>query len=126
VTFVGGAIAFLRNPSAIRTGLVSVYQSIDSLTGRIIYVGITNNFERRAAQHFASKGIAIEKVEGLSNLSRMDSRSVEQVLIEFYGLGKNGGTLLNKINSIASRNPEYAAAIARGRELLKFVGYPGI
>lgn len=47
------------------------------------------------------------------------SRAVEQVLIEFYKLGKNGGSLLNKINSIAKTNPKYAAAIKQGWELIQ-------
>ena len=47
------------------------------------------------------------------------------MLIEYHGLGKSGGTLLNKINSIAKTNPVYAQSLRRGRELLKQVGYPG-
>ncbi|KZN66404.1 hypothetical protein N478_20275 [Pseudoalteromonas luteoviolacea S4060-1] len=34
----------------------------------------------------------------MSSLSRADAKAVEQVLIEHHGLGKNGGTLMNKIN----------------------------
>jgi hypothetical protein len=37
----------------------------------------------------------------MDGLSRTDARAVEQALIVSYGLGKNGGTLLNRINSIA-------------------------
>jgi filamentous hemagglutinin len=50
-------------------------------------------------------------------------KTVEQVLIEFYGLEKNGGTLQNKINSIALSNPIYRDSLERGRELLKEAGY---
>jgi hypothetical protein len=39
-----------------------------------------------------------------------------------YKLPKNGGTLLNKINSIAKTNPAYGQALQRGAELLKEVG----
>jgi filamentous hemagglutinin len=70
----------------------------------------------------AQKGISIDAIPGLTNLSRADARSVEQVLIEQYGLGRNGGTLLNKINSIATSNPAYGASIARGKQLLALVG----
>jgi hypothetical protein len=59
----------------------------------------------------------------LGNLSREDARAVEQVLIEFHGLGKNGGTLLNRINSIARTRPDYAALLLRGKELLQSIGY---
>jgi filamentous hemagglutinin len=47
------------------------------------------------------------------------------VLIETHELGKNGGTLFNKINSIARDNPAYAESLKRGAELLKQAGYPG-
>lgn len=89
------------------------------------YVGITNNLERRAAEHLNSKGIAIDAIPGLSNLSRSDARAVEQVLIELHGLGKNGGTLINRINSISTKNPVYKESLLRGAEILKQVGYPG-
>ena len=58
-------------------------------------------------------------------LSREDARAVEQALIEIHGLSKNGGTLLNRINSIARSNPKYAAALRRGLELLESIGYTG-
>ena len=73
------------------------------------------------AQHLASRGISIDKLMG--GLSRSDARAVEQALIEVHGLGKNGGTLLNKINSIAASNPQYARQIKKGFELLKSAGY---
>lgn len=44
----------------------------------------------------------------MKGLSRSDARAVEQALIEIHGLMKNGGTLINKINSIAKSNPNYA------------------
>ncbi len=100
-----------------------VYHSV--VDGKTIYIGITNNLERRAAEHLAKKGIIIDGIPGLTNLSRADARAVEQVLIEAHGLSKNGGTLINKINSIAKTNPRYADALTRGRELLHLVGYPG-
>lgn len=101
-----------------------VYQSTKA-DGTVDYVGITNNLERRAAEHLGQKGISIDAIPGLSNLSRADARAVEQVLIESHGLGKNGGTLLNKINSISQKNPVYAESLTRGGELLKGAGYPG-
>lgn len=36
-----------------------------------------------------------------------------------HGLGKNGGTLLNKINAIAKTNPTHAAQLKRGYELIE-------
>lgn len=109
--------------AAVSGGGNVVYHSV--VDGRTIYIGITNNLERRAAEHLGSRGIIIDAIPGLTNLSRADARAVEQVLIEFHGLSKNGGTLINKINSIARTNPRYAAALTRGRELLHLAGYPG-
>jgi hypothetical protein len=97
-----------------------VYRSVTA-AGQVQYVGITNNLARRAAEHLAGRGIQVEKV--LGGLSRGDARAVEQALIEIHGLGKNGGTLLNRINSIAPSNPAYAQQVQRGYELLQSIGY---
>jgi filamentous hemagglutinin len=105
-------------------GNTSVYRSANA-AGETQYVGITKNIEQRAAAHLREKGIGIAEIPGLKRLSRADARAVEQVLIEHHGLGKNGGTLLNKINSIAETNPAYGAALERGAELLQGAGYPG-
>jgi predicted esterase len=59
----------------------------------------------------------------MGGLSRSDARAVEQALIEVHGLGRSGGTLLNRINSIAPSNPAYADQLRRGYELLQTVGY---
>ncbi len=59
----------------------------------------------------------------MQNLTRSDARAVEQVLIEYHGLSKNGGTLINKINSISTSNPVYGESLERGLELLKSIGY---
>jgi RHS repeat-associated protein len=107
------------------TGVMSVYRSFNPLTGEVNYIGITNNLERRAAEQLLSKGIEIEGIEGLSNLSMVDARAAEQVLIEYYGLGKNDGSLLNEINSISPLNPIYNQSISRGNELLQLVNYIG-
>jgi hypothetical protein len=66
---------------SVNTGSNIVYQSIDE-AGNVVYVGITNSLERRAAEHLGSKGIEIDAIPGLQNLSRADARAVEQVLIE--------------------------------------------
>ena len=59
----------------------------------------------------------------MSGLSRSDARAVEQALIEIHGLRKNGGTLLNRINSISPLNPSYARRVQRGYDLLQSIGY---
>lgn len=102
-----------------------VYEALDE-SGEVIYVGITQNLERRAAEHLAEKGITIKGVEGAVNLTKTQARGVEQVLIEHYGLGGKAGQtgqLLNKINSIARTNPKYEAAVTFGRIFLERIGY---
>jgi len=107
---------------ALGLGKTSVYMAVDG-KGKVVYVGISDNLVRRAAEHLRDKGISIEGVKGLTNLVRSDARAVEQVLIEKFGLSKDGGTLMNKINSIAETNPYYQQAIERGTELLNKLGY---
>ena len=103
-------------------GNTAVYQSFDNL-GNVNYIGITDNFSQRASTHLREKGIVIEAVPGLQGISRYDARAIEQVLIESHGLGKNGGTLLNQINSIAPTNPIYNSSVLRGQQLLNGIGY---
>jgi hypothetical protein len=104
----------------INTGINTVYHVVEE--GRTIYVGITQNFAQRAAYWLSQKGWDIAPYEGLSeNLSRFDARSVEQVLIEHYGLLN----LENQINSIAISNPIYQNAIPRGNDILHSIGFFG-
>lgn len=125
IFFVAGAREVLTSGTpSLNTGKIKVYRSINPETGDVQYVGITNDLETRAAAHLREKGIKIDEIGGLENLSREDARAVEQVLIQYYGVGKNKGTLLNKINSIASTNPIYAGALRRGNEIPQQIGYP--
>ncbi len=106
----------------ISTGTNTVYQSFTS-AGEVSYVGITNNFERRAGEQLAN-GLSIAPVPGLlGNLSRADARAVEQALINTYGLPRNGGSLLNQINSISPNNPIYFGALSWGIVILNSIGY---
>ncbi|MGY3299801.1 filamentous hemagglutinin [Pseudomonas sp. TE6288] len=111
--------------STIIGGKNCVYSCV--VDGVTRYVGITSDITKRGQAHLREKGIVIEQIPGLKNLSRSDARAVEQTLINYHGLGKDGGTLLNKINSIsATKNPsKYERALVRGAELLKKVGYQG-
>lgn len=103
----------------IKGGKTYVYVSKNA-DGVINYVGITDNLIRRAKEHLRKKGIEIESI--LSKLPRSDAKAVEQAIIQIQGLGKNGGTLLNKINSISKNNPDYAKLLNRGYEILKSIG----
>jgi len=118
-TVAGGAVqaagADGDPTNEIQTGINTVYQLVEN--GSTRYVGVTNNFMRRAGEHMSQKGWQIEPIQGLENLSRYDARAVEQVLIERYGIGN----LYNQINSIATTNPIYQKAIERGTEILKHI-----
>ncbi|MGC3894256.1 hypothetical protein, partial [Pseudomonas urmiensis] len=106
-------------------GKTCVYNCV--VDGVTRYVGITDDIVKRGQAHLREKGITIDRIEGLQNLSRADARAVEQTLINYHGLGKDGGTLVNKINSISSvKNPtKYEQGLIRGAELLKKAGYEG-
>lgn len=112
-----------ESASASIGGKTCVYSCVVDGTTR--YVGITDDIARRGAEHLRTKAIRIEQIDGLDNLSRADAKAVEQTLINYYGLGKEGGTLLNKINSIsATRNPTaYEQSLIRGKQLLDSVDY---
>ncbi|MFC0806585.1 GIY-YIG nuclease family protein [Ensifer sp. P24N7] len=104
-------------------GKTCVYSCV--VDGSTRYVGITDDVLRRGREHFNAKGIEIEEIAGLDNLSRADARAVEQTLIHYYGLGKDGGMLLNRINSISpTANPTaYEQSLIRGKQLLDSVDY---
>ena len=120
IALAPGAVAMAEHErDAQRT---SVYVSLNAQR-QVQYVGLTDDMARRAAEHLRERGLQIQKL--LGGLSREDARAVEQVLIEIHGLEKNGGTLLNRINSIARDNPKYAALLRRGLELLESIGYQG-
>lgn len=42
-------------------------------------------------------------IEDVTNLTKMQAGIWEQTMINQYGLGKRGGSLLNKINSITPK-----------------------
>lgn len=85
--------------------------------GKTFYIGITEDLLRRGAQH----GEKLEAIVG--GLTRLEARGVEQALIEIHGLAKNGGELLNKINSIAKTNPIYKKAVEFGKKTIEAIGY---
>ena len=116
---------FAGSAEAVSNSLTA-YRSVNT-AGDVVYVGITKDILRRGAEHAAANRFPqIGQIPGLGNMTRFEARAVEQVLINYHGLGKNGGSLLNKINSISKYNPNYARALRIGRSLLRKAGYPGI
>lgn len=87
------------------------------------YIGITNDFPRRKAQHaHAGRSFAPELIPGATGLSRGEARAIEQACIAQGGLATRGGSLQNRINSIAPARSYYGDAIAFGNALLKKIG----
>jgi len=104
---------------ASNAGTHSVYQSV--VKGTTDYVGMTGRtLSARAAEHLRLAARTVQPV--VTGLSHRAARATEQALLEYHGLVKNGGTLLNRINSIAQSNPKYKASIDLGKSILKELG----
>jgi hypothetical protein len=87
------------------------------------YVGITNDFARRQAEHArAGRSFIPEPIPGATGLSRGEARSIEQACIDQGGLASAGGSLENRINSISPSLQYHAAAVEFGLALLTQVG----
>ena len=89
------------------TGTNSVYFGTDK-EGVVRYVGITERTpELRFNEHLNSlsprSNLFFYTIQGTGNLSRIQARIIEQNLINTFQMGKNGGLLYNKINSISPR-----------------------
>lgn len=64
----------------------------------------TIRFGEHLSSNSAKSLLRYEVIPGAENLSRIGARVWEQNLINQYGLQRNGGFLLNKINSISPKN----------------------
>ena len=89
-------------------GTYSVYYGIDPTTGQVRYIGITSRqpalrFQEHLSSGTAKAGLQYRTIGVKGNLSRTQARILEQTLINYYGLGKNGGSLVNIINSISQK-----------------------
>ncbi len=109
-------VIFGMGTAAVRGGGASsggVYQGIDS-AGAVRYVGITERtpairFAEHANSGTARANLQYETIPGTGALPNMQKRLYEQSLLNQYGLQKNGGQLLNKINSISPSSPMYGS-----------------
>ncbi len=101
-----------------------VYRSIGP-DGRVNYVGMTyvDQFKVRSRAHKRQKGIDIEPIPGLNNLTRQEAHAAEEALIVRYRMRKEGGTLLNQRHSISPRRGDYEPLLQLGRAILRSVGY---
>lgn len=98
----------LQNVDDTVPGNYTPYWGIDE-AGNVRYVGITSRDPAiRFAEHGRTIGTGKELleynvIEGVENLTKINARIFEQNLINKFQLGKNGGTLFNKINSISPK-----------------------
>jgi RHS repeat-associated protein len=104
---VGAATSLIPGGGSARgaeQAIYSVYKGFDAL-GDLRYIGITSrNVAERAAEHQAAAGTGRELLQYQAvetGLTKTQARIVEQSYIDTYGLQKNGGQLVNKINSIS-------------------------
>ena len=107
----GGLYGLTRSGAVVAAeqGAHAVYKGIDA-AGVARYIGTTERAPAlRFAEHLNSIGTGKELLnyrvmDGATGLSKTSAKVWEQTLINQYGLQKNGGYLLNKINSIAPKN----------------------
>lgn len=96
-------------PNTVKeSGNYTVYRGIDPETDEVKYIGITERDpELRFNEHKSSDSpranLMYEKIEGATNLSKIDARIMEQNYINQYRMIKNGGSLYNQRNSIAPK-----------------------
>jgi len=114
-----GAVAV--GVGAANAAVGATYSVYRSITAGLDYVGITNNLGRRAAEQLRGRKIEIAPL--ISGLTRDQARGIEQVIIEAVGLKKEGGELVNRINSVARDNEKYEKLKEMGQELLREIGY---
>jgi len=105
--FVNGG-GTLKAVKSIDKSTYLVYKGLDA-SGDVRYVGITSRAPSvRFSEHLTSgttKSLLDYRViDGATGLTRTQARALEQTLINQHGLGKNGGQLLNNINSISPKN----------------------
>lgn len=87
------------------------------------YVGITNDFARRRAEHAtAGRSFTPELIAGATKLSRGEARAIEEACIVQGGLEIEGGVLENQRHSISPDLTYYEDAVAWGNDFLKKSG----
>jgi hypothetical protein len=106
-------------------GLSSVYFLLNRF-GHVYYVGRSKRTPTREQEHAASGKIASGssmRVLDTENLSKTQAAGTEQLLIETFGMRKNGGVLSNRRNEVAnpskSANYTYDSATVAGATVFR-------
>ncbi len=100
-----GSVAKVSTTAEV--GTYSTYRGFDANTGAVKYTGITSrNPIIRFNEHLKSAGTGKENLRYRvteANITKNAAKKIEQADINKFGLQKNGGQLLNKINSIGKK-----------------------
>jgi RHS repeat-associated protein len=101
-----GPVKLMQGENVSVTHKYSVYVGVDK-SGDIKYVGMTGrNPTVRWDEHAMALGSGRESLDYQviqRNLTKAEARLIEQEYINQYGLSRNSGQLLNKINSISPK-----------------------
>lgn len=108
---VGAARAL---PSALRGGEATTHVYLGVRNGERVYVGITNDIARRAAQH--GSRFRLQPITTLP-VTRGEARAIEQALIN------RNPSFENIRNSISPNHSWYGEAVKWGEAWLRGAGY---
>ncbi len=100
---------------------VHVYQGVDG-AGKDVYAGITNDLERRQAQHGGR--FTLQQMTDQQGLTRGEARSVEEALIQRAGgTAREGGNYQNLVHSVSPNHAYHSDAASWGEHWLQSHGY---
>lgn len=80
-----------------------------------MYVGITNNPERRFDEHLQDGREFTPKEIDAESLTRGQARAIEESIIVDFGLQRDGGRLENQRHELAVSRDIHGAAVEWGR-----------
>ncbi|WP_316357014.1 hypothetical protein [Candidatus Neptunichlamydia sp. REUL1] len=101
ISFLNSSNEGIKKKSLKNSDNYSVYKCFSNEEPS--YIGITKKIKRRKKEHHRNNRDQLVPIEHLNQLTKNEARVIEQALIDFHGLKKNGGRLRNKINSIKRR-----------------------
>ncbi len=92
----------------------NTYVYTEEINDVLRYVGITDDYARRAKE-WARSGRLIQPIA--KGLTRTEARELEEAILWIYGRTRQGG-LANQIRSISITNPNYSLHLQNGLKRL--------